>query len=122
MGGVPTCSPYYFGAFKLAVLGNCYNTYVAKVLVSLWKCDFETLDRINRKSGKNWKSIFFLTVFKPKFCTLNVRKYNYRHYFVIKFAYYILKSICNKKICKKCGPVSLISIIFSFSIIVASQA
>ena len=49
----------FLGAFKLAVLGNCYNTYVAKVLVSLWKCDFETLDQINRKSGKNWKSIFF---------------------------------------------------------------
>ena len=50
-GGVPTCSPYYLGAFKLAVLGNCYNTYVAKVFVSLWKCDFKTLDQINRKSG-----------------------------------------------------------------------
>ena len=50
MGGVPTCSPYHIGAFKLAVLGNCYNIYVAKAFVSLWKCDFETLDRINRKS------------------------------------------------------------------------
>ena len=56
----------FLGAFKLAVLGNCYNTYVAKVLVSLWKCDFETLDQINRKSGKNWKSIFFWQIFKPK--------------------------------------------------------
>ena len=40
-----------FWAFKLAVLGNCYITYVAKVLVSLLKCDFETLDQINRNSG-----------------------------------------------------------------------
>ena len=51
MGGVPTCSPCHFEAFKLAVLGNCYNSNVAKILVSLLKCDFEILDRINRKSG-----------------------------------------------------------------------
>ena len=51
VGVVPTCSPCHVGALKLAVLGNCYNTYVAKALVSLWKCDFETLDRINRNSG-----------------------------------------------------------------------
>ena len=122
MGGVPTCSLCHFGAFKLAVLGNCYNTYVAKVLVSLWKCDFENLDLINRKSRLNRSSIFFCQFFNPKVCTLNVRKYNFRHYFVIKCAYYILKSICNKKICKKFGSVSLISIIFPFSIIIASQA
>ena len=36
MGGVPTCSLYHIGAFKLAVLGNCYNIYVAKALVALY--------------------------------------------------------------------------------------
>ena len=50
MGGVPTCSPYHIGAFKLAVLGNCYNIYVAKALVMLWECEFEILNQINRKS------------------------------------------------------------------------
>ena len=58
MGGVPTCSPYHIGAFKLDVLGNCYNIYAAKALVSLWKCDFETLDRINRKSVKIGRAFF----------------------------------------------------------------
>ena len=57
MGGVPTCSLCLFWAFKLAVLGNCYNTYVAKVLVSLWKCDFGTLDWLKLEEH------FFLPVF-----------------------------------------------------------
>ena len=82
MGGVPTCSPCHFGVFKLAVLGNCYNTYIAKILVSLWKCDFETLDRINRKSpyGKavslrisgeyaanNWRTALFAVIVRNIF-------------------------------------------------------
>ena len=71
---------------------------------------------------KNGRAFFSDSFFKPKFCTLNVRKYTYRHYYVIKIAYYILKSICNKKVCKKCGSVSLISNIFPFSIIIASLA
>ena len=84
------------------------------MILKLWTELIESLVKVGRA--------FFLTVFKPKFCTLNVRKYNYRHYFAIKFAYYILKSIGNKKICKKCGSVSLISIIFPFSIIIAPLA
>ena len=43
--------PCPFGTLELAIIGNGCNFYVLKVLVSLWKCDFETLDRINRKSG-----------------------------------------------------------------------
>ena len=51
MGGVLSCSPCPYGTFELATIGNGCNIYVAKVSVSLWKCDFDTLDRINRKSG-----------------------------------------------------------------------
>ena len=71
---------------------------------------------------KNGRAFIFCQFSKSKFCTLNVMKYNYRHYLVIKFAYYILKSINNKKICKRCESVSLISIIYPFSIIIATQA
>ena len=85
------------------------------VILKLWTKLIESLVKI----GRPFFSDRFLNL---KFCTLNVRKYSYRHYIVIKFAYYILKSICNKKICKKCGSVSLISIIFPFCIIIASQA
>ena len=55
MGGVPTCSLCHFGAFKIAVLGNCYNTYVAKVwspyvnvILKLWTELIESLVKIGR--------------------------------------------------------------------------
>ena len=112
MGGVPTCSLCYFWAFKLAVLGNCYYTYIAKfwsrygnVILKLWTELIESLVKI----GRAFLSDSF---FKPKFCTFNVRKYNFRHYFVIEFAYYILKSICNKKICKNMDPFHYFQLFF----------
>ena len=86
MGGVLSCSPCSFGAFELAIIGNGYILCSTGYGLAI-KCDFETLDRINRKSGQNWKSICFLTVFKHKFCTLNACQYNYRLQFVMKFAY-----------------------------------
>ena len=75
-----------FWGFELAIIGYIYIFYVAQDMVSLKKCDFETLDRINRNSGQNWKSFCFLTVFKHKFCTLNACQYSYRLHFVMKFA------------------------------------
>ena len=60
MGGVLSCSPCPFGAFELAIIGKSYIFYVAQDMVSLLKCDFdEILDRINRKSGQNWKRLCF---------------------------------------------------------------
>ena len=85
------------------------------MILKIWTELIESLVKVGR-------AFFSDSFFKPKFCTLNVRKYNYRHFIVIKFAYYILKSIGNKKIFKKCGSVSLISIILPFSIIIASPA
>ena len=81
---------------------------------SLLKCDFETLDRINRNSGQNWKSTCFLTVFKHKFCTLNACQYNYRLHGVMKFDYHTFKSIFNKNICKKLWACFINRNLFSF--------
>ena len=94
-----------FVTFPIGILGQVWYLIVSiPDLCTLTY--FETLDRINRKSDQNWKSICFLTVLKHKFCTLNACQYNYRLQFVMKFAYNTFKVSSTKRYAKNCGSVS----------------
>ena len=46
MSGILPCSTCPFGAFELAIIGKGDAFFVAQIVVSLQKCDFETLDQI----------------------------------------------------------------------------